>query len=110
MWKIFFLFLFIQATITLLINLYKTTSIKYNLEQNVTIFSSIAHGFLNILTAEPVNDLNDIHYKKPKLALQASKAMTHMTDKPLEDFFDNQTNSINDWYHFPSTFLYKTSE
>ena len=52
-------FLFIQATITLIIKLYKTISIKYNLEHNITLLSSIAHGFLNILTAEMVNDLNE---------------------------------------------------
>ena len=42
-------FPFIQATLTLIIKLYKTISIKYNPKQNLTIFSSIAHGFLNIL-------------------------------------------------------------
>ena len=31
-------FLFIQALLTLLIKVYKTISIKYNLEQNITIF------------------------------------------------------------------------
>ena len=54
-------FLFIQATLTLIIKLYKTISIKYNLKQNITPFSSIAHGFFNILTAEIVNYLNDTH-------------------------------------------------
>ena len=44
--------------------LYKTISIKYNLAQNITRFSSIAHGFFNILTAEMVNDLNDTHREK----------------------------------------------
>ena len=38
-------FLFVQATLTLIVKLYKTISIKYNLKQNTTIFSSIAHGF-----------------------------------------------------------------
>ena len=41
-------------------------SIKYNLEENVTLFSSIAHGFFNILTAQKVNDLHDTQNKKPK--------------------------------------------
>ena len=58
-------FLFIQATITLNIKLYKTISIKFNLKENITIFSSIAHGFFNILTAEMVNDLNDTHHHNP---------------------------------------------
>ena len=38
-------FLFIQATITLIIKIYKTISNKYNLKQNITLFSSKAHGF-----------------------------------------------------------------
>ena len=36
-------FLFVQATLTLIVKLYKTISIKYNLKQNITNFSSIAH-------------------------------------------------------------------
>ena len=48
------------------------------------------------VTAEMVNDLIDTHHKKPNLALQTSKALTYMTDNPLDDFSDNQTNSIND--------------
>ena len=47
-------FLFVQATITLIIKLYKTISNKYNPKQNITLFSSIAHGVFNILTAEVV--------------------------------------------------------
>ena len=39
-------FLFVQATITLIINLYKTIFIKCNLINNITSLSSIAHGFL----------------------------------------------------------------
>ena len=57
-------FLFVQATITLIIKLYKTISIKYNPKNNFTLFSSIAHGFFNILTAQMVNDLNDNQNKK----------------------------------------------
>ena len=40
-------FLFIQATLTLIIKLDKTISIKYNLKQNFTILSSIADGFFS---------------------------------------------------------------
>ena len=32
-------FLFVQATLKVIIKLYKTISIKYNLEQNITLFS-----------------------------------------------------------------------
>ena len=42
-----------------------------------------------------VNDLTDTHHKKPKLALQTSKSLTHMTDNPLDDFCENQTNPIS---------------
>ena len=59
-------FLFIQATLTLLVKLNKTISIKYNLKNNITLFSSIAHGFFNIFTAHMVNDLHDIQNKKLK--------------------------------------------
>ena len=38
-------FLFVQATLTLIVKLYKTISIKYNLKYNITLFSSIAHSF-----------------------------------------------------------------
>ena len=57
-------FLSIQATITLLIKFCKTISIKYHLKHNITLFSSIAQGFFNILTAEMVNDLNDTQNRK----------------------------------------------
>ena len=57
-------FRFIQALLTLLIKTYKTISIKYNLQQNITIFSYIAHDFRNILTSEMINDLKDAPSKK----------------------------------------------
>ena len=55
----FFTYLFIQTLLTLIVKLYKTSSIKYNLEQNITILGSIAHGFLNILTVDMVNDFKN---------------------------------------------------
>ena len=42
-------FLFVQATITLIIKLYKTISIKYSPKNNTTLISSTAHGFLMFL-------------------------------------------------------------
>ena len=50
----FFTFLFIQITITLIIKLFKTISIKYNLKQ------VIAHGFFNNLTAEMTSVITTI--------------------------------------------------
>ena len=79
-------FLFVQATITLIVKLYRTISIKYNLKQNITIFSSIAHGFLNIRTAQMVNNLKDTHHQKPALPLKTSKS--------LDNSLDYSTNSI----------------
>ena len=51
------------------------------------MFSSIAHSFFNILTAEMVNDLNDTHQRKPKIALSTSKSLNNLSDTP--------TNLIN---------------
>ena len=48
---------FPQTMLTLIVKLYKTISIKYNLKQNITLLNSIAHGFLNILTADMKHDL-----------------------------------------------------
>ena len=80
-------FLFVQATLTLLVKLYKTISIKYNLKNNITIFSSIAHGFLNVLTARLVNDFNETQNKKPKSTLLKSKS--------LDSFIDTSANLFN---------------
>ena len=80
MWNFFSTFLFIQATLTLIVKLYKTKSIKYNLKDNITLFSSSAHGFFNILTAQMVNDLHDIQNKKPKHSLFRSKSLDHLSD------------------------------
>ena len=73
-------FLFVQATLTLIVKLYKTISIKYNLKNNITLFSSIAHGFFNIPTAQMVNDLHDSQNKKPKNPFLKSKSLDHLSD------------------------------
>ena len=65
-----------------------------NLKLNITLFSSIAHGLLINLAAQMVNDLDDTHHKKPKLALQTSKLLDNFSDN-LDNFSDNPTNSIN---------------
>ena len=87
MWNILFYIFFVQATLTLIVKLYKTISIKYSLKNNITLFSSIAHGFFNILTAQMVNDLNGAQNKKPKDTLLKSKSLNH--------FSDTSTNLIN---------------
>ena len=84
----FFLhFFFVQATITLIIKLYKTIPIKYNLKHNITLFSSVAHGFFNLLTAEIVIDLNDTQNRKPE--------NTRLNFKSLDNLLDTSTNLIN---------------
>ena len=86
-------YLFVQATLTLIIKLNNTISIKYNLKQK-KIFSSAAHGCFIILTAEMVNDLNHTHRKKHTLALPTFISSDIFSDT-LNPFSDNQTLSIN---------------
>ena len=43
---------------------YRTISIKYNLQSNISILSSIADGFFNIVTSEMVTDLNNTGKRK----------------------------------------------
>ena len=80
-------FLFVQAVLTLIIKLYKTISIKYNLKNNITLLRSIAHGFFNVFTAQMVNDLHDTQNKKPK--------STFLKSKSLDNFADTSTHLIN---------------
>ena len=51
------------------------------------MFSSIAHGFFNILTTQMVNDLHDTQNKKPKNPFLKSKSLDHLSD--------TSTNLIN---------------
>ena len=57
-------FFFLQARSTLLIKVYRTISIKYNLQRNITSLSIILHSFFNVLTAEMFNDLKVATSKK----------------------------------------------
>ena len=57
-------FLFIREVLTFLLKFYRTISIKYNLQSNISILSSIAHGFFNIVTSEMVTDLNNTGKRK----------------------------------------------
>ena len=98
---------FVQATLTLIIKLYKRISIKYNHNQNITLFSSIAHGFFNFLTDEMVDDQNHTHRKNLKLALPTSKSHDNFSDI-LYPFSDNQTLSINNTNGITSPPLFYT--
>ena len=57
-------FLFIREVLTFLLKFYRTISIKYNLQSNISILSSIAHGFFNIVTSEMITDLNNTGKRK----------------------------------------------
>ena len=67
MWNIFLYIPFYTSISNTPSKVYKTIFIKFNLEQNITIFSFIAHGFFNILTSEMVNDLKGAPSKKRAL-------------------------------------------
>ena len=80
--------------LTLIVKLYKTVSIKYNLKQKITILNSIAHGFLNILTAVMIHDLK---YVRSKSFSKSSHQMSNITDNPLDEssYNPNDTTGIS---------------
>ena len=51
-------FRLIREVLIFLLKFFRTISIKYNVQSNISILSSIAHGFLNIVTSEMVTGLN----------------------------------------------------
>ena len=57
-------FLFIREALNFLLKFYGTISIKYNLQNNISILSSIAHGFFNRVTSETVTDLSKTGKRK----------------------------------------------
>ena len=57
-------FLFIREVSTFPLRFYRTISMKYNLQSNICILSSIANGFFNIVTSEMVTDLNNTGKRK----------------------------------------------
>ena len=74
-------FLFIREVLTFLPKFYRTISIKYNLQSNISILRSIAHGFFNIVTSEMVTDLNNTG--KRKRITTKHKITTSENDKIL---------------------------
>ena len=82
-------YLFLQTLLTLMVKLYKTISIKYNPKQNITILGIIAHGFLNILTADMVNDFRNTRSTK------SLKSSSHLSKTPDNPSFDTSTNPVN---------------
>ena len=57
-------FLFVREVLTFLLQFNRTISMKYNLQSNISILSSIAYGFFNIVTSEMVTDLNKTGKRK----------------------------------------------
>ena len=57
-------FLFIREGLTFLLEFYRTISIKYFLQSNISILSSKTHGLFNIVTSELVTDLNNTGKRK----------------------------------------------
>ena len=80
--------------LTLIVKLFKTISIKYNPKQTITVLSSIAHGFLNILTADMVNDLKNV---RSKTSSKGSNQLSPVTENPLDEssFNPNDTTRIS---------------
>ena len=80
--------------LALIVKLYETISIKYNLKQNITIFNSIAHGFLNILTADMINDIKSV---RSKTSSKSSHQLSTITENPLDgsSFKPNDTTGIS---------------
>ena len=64
MWNLLLYLFFIREILTFLLRFYRTIDIKYNLQSNNFILSSIAHGFFNIVTLEMVTDLNNTRKRK----------------------------------------------
>ena len=83
---------FIQTVFTLIVKLFKTISIKYNPKQNITILSSIAHGFVIILTADMVNYLKNARSKRlPK----SSHHLPNITENPIDESSLNPNDTTN---------------
>ena len=66
MWNSFFNISFHQRCFNILLEFYRTISIKYNLQSNISILSSIVHGVFNIVTSEMVTDKNNTGKRKRK--------------------------------------------
>ena len=81
MWNLFLHLSFHLEVLTFLLQFYRTISLKYNLQSNISILSSIAHGLLIIVTSEMVTDLNNTG--KRKRIYTKHKITTSENDKIL---------------------------
>ena len=104
-------FLFIREVLTFLLKFYRTISIKYNLQSNISILSSIAHGFFIIDTSEMVTDLNNTG--KRKRIYTKHKITTSENDKILLPKKGTQNKmrrySDSDYPYLPPKYTSKNS-
>ena len=111
MWNILLYLFFIREVLTFLLRFYRTIRIKYNLQSNISILSSIAHGFFNIVTSEMITDLNNTG--KPKRIYTNHKITTIENDHILlsEKETHNQIRrySDNDSLYLPLNYISKNS-
>ena len=68
----------------------KTFSIKDNHEQNITLPSSIAHVFFNIITAKVVNALKDSHAPRPLPSIKSSHELPNIIETLRMNFLTIQ--------------------
>ena len=104
-------FLFIREVLPFLRSFYRTISIKYNLQSNVFILSSITHGFFNIVTSEVVTDLNNTGkckriYTKHKIT---TSEKDHILLSEKETPSQIRRYSDNDYLYLPPKYTSKNS-
>ena len=89
-------FLFLREVLTFLLKFYRKISIKYNIQSNISISSSIVYGFFNIVTSEIITDLNNTG--KRKRIYTKHKITTSETDNILlsEKGTHNQMRRFSD--------------
>ena len=89
-------FLFIREVLTFPLRFYRTISKKFNLQSNISILSSIAHGFFIIVTSKMVTDLNNTG--KPKRIYTNHKITTSENNHILlsEKETQNQMKQCSD--------------
>ena len=103
-------FLFIREVLTFLLKFYRTISIKYNLQSNFSILSSIAQGFFNIVTSEMVTDLNNTG--KRKRIYTKHKITTSENDNillPEKELNNKRRHSDTDSPYLPPKYSSKNS-
>ena len=103
-------FFSLRKVLTFLLKFYRTISIKYNPQSNISILSSIAHGFFHIVTSEMVTDLNNTG--KRKRIYTKHKITTSENDNillPEKELNNKRRYSDNDSPFLPPKYSSKNS-